>query len=135
MNEDEAYLNISKRYLESCEQHISNGVNLQEVIGFKGYHAFESIAGAFNSHFGHTVPKSHVKKLNSFVAHACHSRHINGMAIATLAMTFNGVRNLYLYPEKDGSNYKVPMNSLSMTNAKELVRRVKGIVKKIEKLV
>jgi len=135
MNEDEAYLNISKRYLESCEQHISNAVNLQEVIGFKGYHAFESIAGAFNSHFGHTVPKSHVKKLNSFVTNARHNRHVNCMAIATLAMTFNGVRNRYLYPEKDGGNYKLPMDRLSMTNAKELVRRVKGIVKIIEKLI
>ena len=135
MKEDEAYLNISKRYLESCEKHISNRVNLQEIIGFKSYHAFESIAGAFNSHFRHTVPKSHVRKLNSFVANARHNRYVNSRAIATLAMTLNGVRNLCLYPEKDGGNYKLPMNRLSMKDAKELVRRVKGIVNKIEQLI
>lgn len=135
MNEDEAYLNIAKRYLESCEQHITNKVKLQEVIGFKSYHAFESIAGAFNSHFGHKIPRSHIRKLNAFVANARHNPHVNSYAIATLAMVFNGVRNQYLYPDNNGVIYNVPMQKLSMTNAKVLVRRVKGIVNRIEKLI
>ena len=39
MREDEAYLEVAKRYIESCEQHINYGINIQEVIGFKAYHA------------------------------------------------------------------------------------------------
>lgn len=135
MNEDEAYLIVAKRYLESCEKHISNGVNLQEVIGFKSYHAFESIGGAFNAHFGRPIPNPHPAKINAFVANSRHNRRVNGRAIATVAMILSSVRNNYLYPVKNGPVFTPPHDQLSMTNAKDLVRRVKGIVKRVEKLI
>ncbi len=135
MKEDEAYLNVSKRFLESCEQHIANGVNLQEVIGFKSYHAFESIAGSFNSHFGHQIPSAHPAKINAFVANSKNSQFVNGRTIAAVAMLLSSVRNDYLYPVKNGADFKPPMDQLSMTNARDLVRRVKGIVRKVEKLI
>lgn len=135
MNEDEAYLDVARRFLESCEQHINNAINIQEVIGFKGYHVFESIAGAYNSHFGHNVPKGHQKKLNAFVANSRHNHLVNSFAIATLAITLNSMRNKYLYPEKIGPRYRRPQDQISLTNAKDLVRRIKGIVRQIESLI
>lgn len=135
MNEDEAYLDIANRYLESCEEHISNNINIQEVIGFKSYHAFESIGGAFNSHFGHPVPKSHVGKLNTFIANARHNPHVNGRAIATVAILMHSVRNKYLYPESSGSSFIIPKQQISLTSAKDAVRRVKGIIRQIERLI
>jgi len=134
MNEDEVYLEIAKRYLESCERHILSGVILQEVIGFKGYHAFESAGGAFNARLGNHVPKSHVRKLNNFVSAARHCPFVDDRAIAAVAMTLHSRRNLYLYPEKTGSEYTSPKNQISMTDAKRLVARVRGIIKKIEKM-
>lgn len=135
MNEDEAYLDVARRFLESCEQHINSAINIQEVIGFKSYHVFESIAGAFNSHYGHNVPKGHTKKLNMFVANSRHNHNVNSVAIATLAMTLNSMRNKYLYPEKIGTRYRRPREQISLTNAKILVRRIRGIVRQIEQLI
>jgi len=135
MNEDDAYLKIAERFLLSCDQHIANGINIQEVIGFKTYHAFESIAGAYNSHYGHNVPKGHIRKLNAFVAGTRSNPNINSTAIATLAMTLNSMRNKFLYPEKTGTGYKRPEDQISMTDAKRIARRVRGIFRQIKRLI
>lgn len=135
MNEDEAYLDIAQRFLQSCEQHIQNAINIQEVIGFESYHVFESIAGAFNSHYGHNVPKGHPQKLNAFVANSRHNQHVDSIAVATIAMTLNRMRDKYLYPEKNGTVYKRPQEQISLTDAKTLVRRIRGIVRQIERLI
>lgn len=135
MNEDDGYLKIAQRFLLSCAQHIANGINIQEVIGFKTYHAFESIAGAYNSHYCHHVPRGHVKKLNAFVVNTRHNANVNSRAIAALAITLNSMRNKFLYPEKTGTIYKRPEDQISMTNAKLIARRVKGIFRQIERLI
>jgi len=135
MRKDEAYLRIAQRYLESCEMHIQHNINIQEVIGFKAYHSFESIGGAFCSHFGHNVPRSHDRKLNAFVATSNHNPQVNFRAIATLAMTLSSMRNKYLYPDDLGSTYEVPENQISMTHAANLVRRIRGIIRQIERLI
>lgn len=135
MNEDEAYLDIAKRFLESCELHIHHGINIQEVVGFKSYHAFESIGGAYNSHYGHFVPRSHVRKLNSFVANSNHDIHVNFRAIAALAITLNSMRNKYLYPEERSTTFIKPEDQISMTDVRLMVRRVRGIIREIERLI
>ena len=135
MNEDEAYLDVAKRFIDSCEQHIANGINIQEVLGFKSYHAFESIGGAFNSHFGIPVPRSHARKLNSFVSNARHNHQVNGIVIATLAMTLNSMRNKYLYPEPNGTTFKTPKEQVSLTNVREMIRRINGIIRQVERLI
>ena len=135
MNEDEAYLDIAQRFLHSCEQHIHNAINIQEVIGFKSYHVFESIAGAFNSHFGNYVPRGHIRKLNVFVANSRHSRSVNSFAIATLAITLSSMRNKYLYPERTGTTFIRPQDQISLSDARDLVRRIRGIVRQIERLI
>nr|WP_294858393.1 hypothetical protein [uncultured Fluviicola sp.] len=135
MNEDEAYLEVAQRFIDSCEQHINYGINYQEVIGFKSYHAFECIAGAYNSHYGHNVPLSHARKLNSFVTNCRHDHHVNREAIAAIAMTINSMRNKYLYPEINGAIYKTPKNQISLTNARQMVRRINGIIRQIERII
>ncbi|MCG8041765.1 MAG: hypothetical protein JAZ15_14600 [Candidatus Thiodiazotropha endolucinida] len=133
MKEDEAYLDVARRFQESCEQHIAHNIDLQEVIGFKSYHAFESIGGAYISHHGRRVPKRHISKLNEFIAIARHDINVNDHAIAALAMLLNSMRNKYLYPEKTGTDYKRPQDQISLTDARSTVRRIKGIIRQVEK--
>lgn len=135
MNEDEAYLEIASRYIESCQKHLDNNINIQEVIGFKSYHAFESVGGAFNSHFGYNVPRGHASKLNLFVQTSRHNRHVNPQVIASLAMTLNSMRNRYLYPTKFGNTFQTPQNQISLTDARRLVSRINGIIRRIERLI
>lgn len=135
MREDEAYLEIAQRYLESCERHIQIGINLQEVIGFKTYHAFESLGGAFNSHFGHVVPRSHNRKINAFVANSRFNRHVNDYNIAIVAMLLTSMRNKFLYPEINGGSVKNPKDQISLTDVHRMVTRVRGICRQIEGLI
>ena len=135
MREDEAYLRVAQRYLESCEQHIAHNINIQEVIGFKAYHSFESIGGALCSHYGNRVPRSHVRKLNAFVATANNSPNINYRIIAILAMTLSSMRNKYLYPENTGTTFDLPENQISISHARKLVKRIRGIIRQIEQII
>lgn len=135
MNEDEAYLEIAERFIDSCDSHINNAINIQEVVGFKAYHAFESLGGAFNSHYGHNVPKGHEKKINAFVANSRHNPQIKNHNVALVAMLVTSMRNKYLYPELVGNTYKNPKDQISMTDARIMVSRVKGILKQVQKIV
>lgn len=135
MNVDEAYFEIAERYLESCNQHLSNKIGIQEVIAFKCYHVFESLAGAFNSHFGHAIPKGHVKKINLFVAVSkTHSRR-HARAIAELAMVLSSQRNIYLYPSPNGTGFDCPKDKITVPQAERLFKRVRGIVKVVGDLL
>ena len=135
MREDEAYLEIAERFIESCDGHISNAVNIQEVIGFKTYHAFESLGGAFNSHYGHSVPRGHAKKINAFVTNSRHNAQVNNHNVAVVAMLVASMRNKYLYPEANGGTYKNPKDQLSMTDARTMVARVKGILRQVQRVI
>lgn len=135
MREDEAYLEIAKRYIDSCEGLIANEVNIQEAIGFKTYHAFESLGGAYNSHNGHFVPDVHARKINAFVANSKHDHLVNNHTISVVAILVASLRNKYLYPELVGATYKSPKDQLSITDAKKMVSRVKGILRQIEKII
>jgi hypothetical protein len=135
MREDEAYLEIAQRFIDSCDKHINNGINIQEVVGFKTYHAFESLGGAFNSHYGHNVPMGHAKKLNAFVNNSKHNPQVNNHNVAVIAMLLSSMRNKYLYPEQIGGTYKNPKDQISMTDARTMVNRVKGILRQVERLI
>lgn len=135
MREDEAYLEIAQRFIDSCDKHINNGINIQEVVGFKTYHAFESLGGAFNSHYGHNVPMGHAKKLNAFVNNSKHNPQVNNHNVAVIAMLLSSMRNKYLYPEQIGGTYKNPKDQISMTDARTMVNKVKGILRQVERLI
>lgn len=135
MREDEAYLEIAQRFIQSCDGHINSGINIQEVVGFKAYHAFESLGGAFNSHYGHNVPMGHAKKINAFVTNSRHNHQVNNHNVAVIAMLLSSMRNKYLYPEPIGPSFKNPKDQVSMTDARTMVARVKGILRQIERIV
>ena len=92
MNEDEAYLDIAKRFLESCELHIHHGINIHDI-------------------------------------------HVNFRAIAALVITLNSMRNKYLYPEERSTTFIKPEDQISMTDVRLMVRRVRGIIREIERLI
>jgi len=135
MREDEAYLEIAQRFIDSCDKHINNGINIQEVVGFKTYHAFESLGGAFNSHYSHNVPMGHAKKINAFVNNSKNNHQVNNHNVAVIAMLLSSMRNKYLYPEQIGGTYKNPKDQVSMTDARTMVSRVKGILRQVERLI
>jgi hypothetical protein len=135
MTATEAYLDVANRYISSCEEHITNNIDIQEVLGFKSYHAFESVGGAFNSYRGETIPRRHQDKINLFVLNARREGLPNQKAIATIAILLNSLRNKCLYPDFDGTNYISTQDQISLSDAKNLVRRVKGIITTIERQV
>lgn len=132
MTETRAYLDVANRYISSCEEHINNNINVQEVLGFKSYHAFESIGGAYNSYKGVRIPRKHQDKINLFVINARRDRLPNQKAIATLAILLNSLRNKCLYPDYDGTDYIPSQDQISLPDAQNLVRRVKGIITFVE---
>jgi hypothetical protein len=132
MNEDEAYLEIAERFIASCDGHINNFVNIQEVIGFKAYHAFESLGGAFNSHYGHNVPRGHASKINAFVTNSRNNQQVKGHNVAIVAMLVSSMRHKFLYPELVNATYRNPKDQLSLTDAKTMVSRVKGILRQVK---
>jgi hypothetical protein len=135
MREDEAYLEIAERFIDSCDRHINHAINIQEVIGFKTYHAFECLGGAFNAHYGHTIPRGHTRKVNAFVSNSRHNPHVNNHSIAIVAILVASLRNKYLYPELVGGTYKNPKDQISMTDARTMVSRVKGILRQIQRII
>lgn len=135
MREDEAYIEIAERFIESCDGHIKAGINIQEVIGFKTYHAFESVGGAYNAHYGHPVPWDHAKKINAFVSNSKHDPQVDNHNIAIIAMILASMRNKYLYPEPIGAIYRNPKDQISLTDAKKMVSRVRGILKQVKRLL
>jgi hypothetical protein len=135
MREDEAYLEIAERFIDSCEAHLNHAINIQEVIGFKTYHVFESLGGAFNSHYGHAVPRGHARKINTFVTNSRLDPHVNGHNVAVVAMLVASMRNKYLYPEFVSGTYKNPKDQLLMTDARTMVTRVKGILRQVKRII
>jgi len=135
MREDEAYLDVARRYLKSCEEHIANNVNLQEVIGFTSYHAFESIAAAYASHHHVSISRNHRKKLDLFTKTSGLHGDVDPHAVAVLVMIFYSMREKYLYPEKSGASFKRPQDQISITNAKKTVNKVRQIIWQVEKII
>lgn len=133
MREDEVYLEIAERFVTSCEQHLANGINIQEVIGFKCYHAFESLAGAYNSHFGLRIPRGHTKKINLFVTSVRGTPQAH--AIAAIAILLASQRNMYLYPEPNGSVFRSPKDQITISQAKLTLSRVKGVLRAVKRVI
>lgn len=133
MTEKEIYIEISQRFIQSCLDQIANNINFQETIGFKTYHAFESIAGAYNSHLGQRVSLVHEKKINSFVHNYKHNAfaNVSPVRIATLAIILNSMRNKYLYPESTPAGLKSPKEQLTMAQARQLTNSVNGIISRL----
>jgi hypothetical protein len=140
MKQKEAYIEIAQRYIASAKQHQSQGINIQEVIGFLAYHALESIAVAVIVHFKSSIPMNHETKLRMFVS-LCQKNFANSVNAKNLASVIirvekNGYRSKFLYPYLQGeNNYKSPQEQITLAEAGLLLRDVDRIIDRIISLI
>jgi hypothetical protein len=140
MKQKEAYIEIAQRYIASAKQHQSQGINIQEVIGFLAYHALESIAVAVIVHFKSSIPMNHETKLRMFLSlckkNLADSVNVKNLAALIIRVEKNGYRSRFLYPEFQGeNNYKSPQEQTTLPEAGLLVRDVDRIINQIMSLV
>lgn len=128
MPRPDQYRRIADRYAEAAQ--LTNG-NVPEASGFAAYHAFESIGCAWIRHCGQRVPRSpHRAKIDRFIRLSRGERFERGAA--TLAILMNALRNEMLYPIPDGrGGYILPEIRISASNATNLLRRVRGIIRHV----
>jgi len=123
------YHRVAVRSLEACDGTLT--ANIQEKAAFLAYHAFESAGCALAGHMGLPVgPRiAHAKKIKHFTdaARALGKER----AVAALAITLSSLRNSFLYPIENNTTgtYELPESKISAAQAKDLRKRVGGIVK------
>ena len=89
MIERRTYFSIAERYLRSAQNELANANPYLEVVAFKFYHSYECLASSLTLYFNRKVPKSHPKKLNTFLALAKREpRPLNIHNVAYLNMLF-----------------------------------------------
>lgn len=129
------YQRVAERSLAACSGAISEGV--QEKAAFLAYHAFESTGCALSSHVGLPVgPKiSHAAKIKNFTEAA--KKLGNEKAVAALAVTLSSLRNSFLYPieNKTTGAHELPENSITLSDAENLRKRVGGLAKWVGKSI
>jgi len=135
MNEKDAYVQITDRTLDSSETLADK--SLQETSGFYTYHAFESMGGALCSHFNRTYPRAHDSKINQFIAVSAQVDQNLRHSVSKVATILDSCgRNNFLYPNpRPDGNFDLPQDKLTKTDAKDMLKRVKGILKRIKKII
>lgn len=128
MSVDKAYLEIAERALLAADGAQSNAVH--EKATFMGYHAFESIGGAFCTNRGKSYPLAHASKITMFVHEAMHESY--AVHVAQLATSYRFLRNAVLYPSVLHGHVTEPKNVITNTQAIRLVGRTKSLVKKVK---
>jgi len=134
MNESKAYMRIAERSIKSAETLCDV---IQESSAFCSYHAFESLGGALCRHLGFHYPKGHIKKLNQFVARASAVDNRFQKSVSLLNIVLVSLdRNKLLYPAPlpDGS-VDLPENRLRSSDASDLMKRVRGIMTKLQRFL
>lgn len=108
-----------------------------EAAGFYAYHAFESMGGALCTSVGENYSMDHTHKINQFVGVAKRGvlRDRIGRGVSEVAALIMGIRNQLLYPRQVDDEVTLPTQVLSQEEARGLLKRVKGICKKVEEYV
>jgi len=129
MDEKSAYMRIAERSVIASKKLADD--RKQESSAFFSYHAFESLGGALCAHLAMRYSLNHGAKINQFIAAAKRTRCEHG--VARVAIIIGSVeRNKCLYPSVEGPGaYSLPESRLTSTDAKDLCRRVSGLVSKI----
>ena len=134
MTEEEVYKELAQRYIYSAKQHLSQGINIEEVIAFLTYHAFECLCSAIIIHFNYPSPRNHEKKLKECFK-LCKKnlgRQINLKAISKTITVLISVRNQLLYPEYKAKNmFKSPKERFTITDVRLLIQDVDKIINQI----
>ena len=129
MSEAKAYLEIAERALSAAAGVFTKGVH--EKATFLGYHAFESIGGAFCRSRGIAYPLGHKSKISRFAHEARHERY--AIQVAKLAISYGSLRNMVLYPAVlAGGTVQVPKNVISDAQARRLIGRTDSLVKRVK---
>lgn len=139
MTESEIYIEICERYIDSAEKELNtNNPNL-EVVAFKLYHSYESIASAFTKHFGEKISINHSKKLTTFLTIAKRNSNrglIRYQNIGYLNILFEYKRNKYLYPEEEFSGQiKSPKEQINQVKINDLKSRINGIYRIVKPII
>ena len=133
MDLKDAYHKVARRSMESADTLLNRGI--QESSAFYSYHAFESIGGALCESRGMRYhPLSHHNKINQFklVAGRCGV----GTGVAKVALIVASVRNGCLYPNQaSGGAFETPDQHITVHAAGDMLRRVKGICRVVERVL
>lgn len=125
------YKKISDRYLNASDLLVDD---VHEAAGFSLYHAFESMGAAWIRKNAKVVPRRHESKINMFVSLTRYIGHRTG--IARVAILLNSLRNKMLYPIPEiPSGFSIPHIKFSVSDIKNLSRRVKGVLRIIRPLI
>jgi hypothetical protein len=126
------YQRIAERALLACDASLAAGIH--EKAGFLAYHAFESAGCALAAHVGLPVGGGvkHTTKIRHFQSAARTLR--NEKPVAALAVTLSNLRNSMLYPvpNRTTGSAQIPERVITPAEAKELRKRVGGIVKWVD---
>jgi hypothetical protein len=129
MAEAKAYLAVAERALLASDGALANGVH--EKATFLGYHAFESLGGAFCARKGAHYPLGHASKLKKFVSESKHKSY--AVHVAQLAISFGSLRNAVLYPAVAPNGTVIePKNVISESQARRLIGRTESLLKKVK---
>jgi hypothetical protein len=131
------YFNIAERYLNSAQNELATANPFLEVVAFKFYHSYESLASSLTVFFNRPVPKSHPKKLNTFLALAKKNpRPLNINNVAYLNMMFENQRNKYLYPEIESTgNIREPKDQIDRAKIDNIRTQVEGIHRNLRPII
>ena len=132
MAEKDIYIDLAWRALSAGDAAVNNSAH--EYGGFLAYHAFESTGGALCRSRGVEYPRKHNRKINAFLAQA--NRNRIGRQVAAAAIRIASIRNecLYPIPQPAGSHIH-PRDQLSATNVRTMLRRTRGIVRMVSRLL
>lgn len=129
------YQRIADRALLACEAAIAGGI--QEKAAFLAYHAFESTGCTLSDHVGLPVgPKvKHEDKVKHFKDAATRFRREIG--VARVAVIVASLRNAFLYPIEDKTTGTItrPEDVITLADAKELKKRVAGVVRWVKSVL
>lgn len=121
------YVQIATRYLEAAKL---TAATIPEASIFATYHAFESITCAWIRSRHRGVPLSHPTKLRLFLTLSNGQPFRRGAAV--LEIELNAQRNRMLYPVPSGAGtYSLPENFATEFSARDLIRRVSGLIAQI----
>lgn len=129
MSEAKVYLEVAERAPIASYGALTNGIH--EKATFLGYHAFESLGGAFFICKGTPYPRGHVQKINRFVSKSKHERYARH--VAQLAISYSSLRDAVLYPAVTASGAIIePKNVISDSQARRLIGRTESLLKKVK---
>jgi hypothetical protein len=132
MTEADAYLTIAERALSAADGALAKGIH--EKAAFLGYHAFESIGGAFCRKRGVVYPNAHQKKIDRFIQESKHEKRAK--QVTMLAIAYGSLRNQLRYPQVfPGGVIKEPRTVISDAQTKRLVGRTDSLVNWIKTLL